>query len=266
MQRRGGSVLVAMDLRAYVGVVVDFVVRKSHEAFARGEHMKVLFLGNSYTHRGPVPLLVALIAERAGRVFSPYAIAPGGASLRDHLESDEVEYTIRFGGWDALVLQEQSVRPTEALGDPLAFARDARALATEFVEHNPGGAVWLTQTWARHPAHLSMFEDPSMHFYPGSFASPEQMRSELTRGVTSARAELERALPGTSVRVLWLGDAWARVLDGHPELELHDPDGSHASVFGQWLCALSIHRELLGELPDDMDGLGIDARLLAHMR
>ena len=218
--------------------------------------MRALFLGNSYIHRGPVPMLVERLAARAGHAFRPYAIAPGGATLRDHLERDEVEYAMAFGGWDALVLQEQSLTPTRTLGDPAAFAADAAELARMFHAHSPAATVWLTQTWARHPDHLSMLP-PEHRFYPNHYADPQAMRAELAASTRDAAARVHEAVPHAEVRVMHQGDAWAGYMATQSPIRLHDADGSHANAQGQWLNAMLWYREWFGALPptDARDGV-----------
>jgi hypothetical protein len=224
--------------------------------------MRALFLGNSYVHRGPVPMLVERLAARAGHAFRPYAIAPGGATLRDHLMSDEVECAVEFGGWDALVLQEQSLRPTPTQGDPDAFASDAAELAAMFHDHNPTATVWLTQTWARHPDHLSML--PEAHrFYPNVFSAPAAMRRELGESTERAADGVRARLPDADVRVMRLGDAWASHEKSAGSVRLHDADGSHANAQGQWLNAMLWYREWFGELPPEDARDGVDPSVRA---
>ena len=206
-------------------------------------------------------MLIEQLAARAGYMFRPYTIAPGGATLRDHLERDEVEYAMRFGGWDVLVLQEQSLKPTRTLGDPAAFAADATELAKMFHAHNPAAIVWLTQTWARHPDHLSMLP-PAHRFYPNYYANPSTMRAELAASTRDAAERIREAIPRIEVRVMHQGDAWAGYMTTPGSIRLHDADGSHANVQGQWLNAMLWYREWFGALPpkDARDGVNLGVR------
>ncbi len=211
--------------------------------------MKILFLGNSFTHRGPVPMLLHRLAARGGRSVQAYAVAPEAASLRDHLMSDQVEHAMRFGGWDALILQGQSVRPTSRLGDPEAFAADAAELAALCLDHSPSAAIWLVQTWARHIDHMNWLQDSTSRFYPYYFIQPREMLDELRASTHAAALGIRAAHPGASVDVLALGDAWRDYASRAGAVRLHDTDCIHANPQGQWLCAALWHRVLLGALP-----------------
>lgn len=210
--------------------------------------MNLLFLGNSYTHRGPLPILVHRLALASGTSAMCYAHAPEAASLETHLMSDEVEYTMSAGEWDVLILQEHSTRPTRTLGDPGASTRNALALADMFLQHNPRAAIVVVQTWARHPDHQSWL--PAEHaFYPHTFDDPSQMLGELTDGLLQTLGQLGRMTPRVSmVRV---GDVWLNARGAR----LHDPDGSHANQLGQRVSALLIYHHVWGKWPD---GLGAD--------
>ena len=76
-------------------------------------HKKVLFLGNSYTDgAGCIALdfLVSKIAEGAGFSATTERSAPGGMTLNWHA-SNSLD-RIKNGDWDAVVLQDQSQRPS----------------------------------------------------------------------------------------------------------------------------------------------------------
>ena len=71
--------------------------------------VRVLFVGNSYTYVNNVPHLVEVIASGlSGPCVESTMIASGGATLRDHWNSDSVARRIRADRWTAVVLQDQS--------------------------------------------------------------------------------------------------------------------------------------------------------------
>jgi hypothetical protein len=205
---------------------------------------RIFFLGNSYLHRGPVPLLLFELAQRHEQGCLVYQSAPEAATLHDHLMSDEVEFIMRHGHWDVLVLQEHSTRLTQTLGEPEASCRDAKHLVSLFLKYNPQGSVCLLQTWARHPNHQRLGGQEG--FYPKQMVSPAAMLTELQEGVHLLLSSLQREFSGLQVTIARAGDAWQEFSQRTGTL-LHDSDGSHANPKGQWLTALTLYQTLFGE-------------------
>src|SRR5262245_54085065 len=73
--------------------------------------LSVLFIGNSFTARNDLPGLIAGLAEARGLRIEHRLISAGGASLRMHWNKGEALQAIRTGGYDYVVLQEQSTLP-----------------------------------------------------------------------------------------------------------------------------------------------------------
>src|SRR5690348_16626579 len=109
--------------------------------------MRLLFIGNSFTARNDVPGLVARLAAAGGHALDHDLISAGGASLRAHWNKGEARRAIEGGGYDWVVLQEQSTLPVKNAGrmrenvrlfDPVIRASGARTA--------------LYMTWARRHA------------------------------------------------------------------------------------------------------------------
>ena len=89
-------------------------------AAAQGPTTDVLFLGNSYTAVNDLPGLFEGLALAAGRPVHVASNAPGGCTLGspqadlEHVNNPTSLALINQGGWDFVVLQEQSVTPAIA--------------------------------------------------------------------------------------------------------------------------------------------------------
>lgn len=207
----------------------------------RVEPMHVLFIGNSFTHQGPVPTFVSELASAAGWPL-PYVtyVAPGGKSLAYHRENPDTLVAVDAGGWHAVVLQDFSTRPTDNAGEPEAFKQDALWFFERVQTASPGARVVLYMTWARHPDH---------GFYPDTFSDPGQMQDQLA---THYRDAADRVIPEGSVfpmaselvEVSPVGEVWRHHLAGDAPLRLHDTDNYHANVHGRWLNALTLYATL----------------------
>src|SRR5687768_10694653 len=77
----------------------------------RKSALNVLFIGNSFTARNDLLGLIARLAAAAGHRFDSRLISAGGASLRTHWNAGTAARAIEEGGYDYVVLQEQSTLP-----------------------------------------------------------------------------------------------------------------------------------------------------------
>jgi len=191
--------------------------------------LRVLFLGNSYTYYNNLPRLVEEFAAAAGkRKIETRMIAPGGASLADHLANSRTLEAIRAGQWDFVVLQEQSqlgavylVNGEPHVANAEAFFAAARALDAEI--RKAGAKTVLYHTWPRRDA-------------------PDSDRAMLDY----AYAHIARELNATVAPV---GRAWQRARTELRGASLYADDGSHPSIAGSYLAAAVTYTALTGASP-----------------
>jgi hypothetical protein len=177
----------------------------------------VLFIGNSFTARNDLPVLVARLAAARGKAVRHRLISAGGASLRTHWNAGEAARTIRAGGYDHVVLQEQSTLPLKNAG---RMHENVRLF--EAAIRAAGATTVLYMTWARRHA------------------------PETQEAITSAYTEIGRELGATVVPA---GVAWQRFLSQHHQPVLHDPDQSHPTPAGSYLAACAFLAVLFQENP-----------------
>ncbi len=202
---------------------------------------QLLFIGNSFTLGGPIPTLVDLLANDAGWPDPEVEMSAfGGETLQGHRGRAETVALVDRGGWDVVVLQEFSTRPTDALGDPARFKEDATWFHDRVRARSPRARVVLYETWARHPDHA---------YYPSTFRDPAEMQAQLrahyedaTFRWIPARAAPSALMPPPPLPELArAGDAWERHLAGPSPLRLHAADDYHAAEAGQYLNALVLY-------------------------
>jgi hypothetical protein len=211
-------------------------------ALAQAYPKKVFFIGNSFTYYGPVPKLVETMARYNG--FSDVTIdyrAIASATLTQHKNdtaADGAPARLQ-AGWDAVVLQDQSTRPTDS-GDPLGFYDDVTWFYDYIKTINTNTRVYLYETWA--------WRYDSTQ-YPTPFATPTQMQAELRYHYNEAAAHYvpthSKFAPIAALPVAPVGDAWELDLqNGEADGRLHDPDSHHANALGQYLNALVLYSTL----------------------
>jgi hypothetical protein len=189
--------------------------------------MHVLFIGNSHTYCNDLPGMVAALARADDRTreVTTEQVAPGGCRLKQHwLDETGAVDAVKRGGWDVVVLQDNSSEPmmdpqnTREYGG--LFARLAREV---------GARPVFYMTWAR--GHM-----------------PETQKYMTATYVDVARAFNAALAPA--------GEAWKRSLKRNPEIVLHMPDNCHATRKGTYLAACVFHATLHGVPPT-----GLRARL-----
>ena len=85
----------------------------SIQSFAQ-QSKNVLFLGNSYTYGNNLPSLVESIAQSLGDSLYHDQNTPGVYTLNGHSTNNNSIGKIQLGGWDYVVLQDQSQIPSFA--------------------------------------------------------------------------------------------------------------------------------------------------------
>ncbi|WP_427896265.1 SGNH/GDSL hydrolase family protein [Kribbella sp. GL6] len=183
--------------------------------------MRILFVGNSFTSNNNLPKLLKDLAGARGIEVEHRIISVGGASLRQHLNAGKALDAIANGGYDVVVLQEQSTLPIKS---PDRFRASARDFHEAIAAAGARTAFYLT--WARSNA-------------------PETQQA-LTDAYAGAAAELG----GTLIPV---GMVWERFLAAHDKPVLHESDNSHPTLAGSYLGACVFLIALL-----EADPVGID--------
>jgi len=163
--------------------------------------MRVLFIGNSYTfYNGGLDQVLHGLAPHTETASATV----GGYTLADHLRDSSTMGKLQEGGWDAVVIQEQSQGPVWSFSRYLSSARTLTVKARRL-----GARPMLLQTWAR----------------PDS------------RGITAGALEAAFTKAGKSLQatVIPAGRAFDRSLSLHPQIVLNQNDG-HPTPEGTYLA------------------------------
>ena len=224
----------------------------------------IFFVGNSFTFGGPVPNLVHDLAVYAG--FPEPNVeyrAIGGQTLEGHrADTAAAGAPARVSeGWDVVVLQELSTRPTDRIGPAERFKEDATWFYDLAKDAAPDCEVILYETWARRAGHS---------IYDSTFESPAQMQAELRFHYRDAAERyipaFARSARASDVRVAPAGDAWEhRLARGEPP-RLHASDDYHASDAGAYLNALVIYSTIYRRRADGLIPIRVDEATAALLQ
>jgi hypothetical protein len=178
---------------------------------------RILFIGNSFTQRNDLPGLLAELAAARGITLEHELISQGGASLRRHWNAGRAQQAIAEGGFNFVVLQEQSTLPVK---NAARMAENVRLFAEPI--RAAGAKMVLYMTWARRHA------------------------PEAQQAITAAYQSIGTELGALVVPV---GLAWQRFLAAHDAPPLHDRDESHPTLAGTYLAACVFLATLFGQNP-----------------
>ena len=201
------------------------------------QSLRALFAGNSYTSANDLPRMVADIAQSMGDELVYASNTPGACTFELHCSNATMD-KICQGGWDFVVLQEQSQLPAF----PIEMVEEmvypfARQLADSVYAFNPTGEPMFYMTWGRKNGDTefgSMY--PMMSTYEG-------MDSLLyARYMYMAQTNDASVCP--------VGRVWHYLRDTHGEIELYMPDESHPSLAGTYAAACAFYTMMYGRDPN----------------
>ena len=189
--------------------------------------MDILFVGNSHSFFNDMPRTFGKLWEaQTGEKARPLMLCHGGQSYAYHLrEYFELRFDLLFGGFDAAIFQ-QKAHPFAGSEEEFEAGRRLAELARK------GGArPVFALTWAEkaHPENQEKMND----FH-------------------------RRLCEETGASLSPVGLVWQRVLAGDPEFPLYFADGEHASVYGDYLIAVTHCRLLSGRSILELPSVGCD--------
>ena len=215
-----GTILV---LAVLFVILRQNIVMRATGSPSRG--VSVLFIGNSFIFTNDLPKTLADVAASLGDGVAYDQAAPGGYLLMQHAKDPETLKKIQSRKWDYVVLQAQSEEPAfpDQQLDQLVLP-NAVELDRQIHEANAATRTLFFGTWG--------YKDGDSRNCP---AFPEicDYRGMQTRLNQGYQLMAEKTGGG----LIPVGEAWNRVLQERPEIELYGDDGIHPSLEGTYLAA-----------------------------
>ena len=203
------------------------------------ERPNVLFIGNSYTEVNNLPQMVADVALSMGDEMTYSSNTPGGCTFQQHCTNQSMEM-IRHGGWDVVVLQEQSQYPSfpQSQVEAEVFPY-AERLVDSIYAHNPCAEPMFYMTWGRRDG-----DQQNAQYFP-VLGTYEGMDSMLCLRYTYMADTNDASLCP-------VGRVWRHLRRNNPDIELYASDGSHPSVAGTYAAACSFYTLIFHRNPTDI--------------
>ena len=226
------------NLRPMTKIVLKFLLLLFVPFFAQArdtDSLRVLWVGNSYTYYNDMPSTVRQIAATQKVKLSCTRFLKGGERLSGHLKNQKLLDAIAAGGWDYVILQEQSsapAMPTRQVAREVYPA--ARTLDSLVHVASPDARVIFYLTWG----HKNGNRFPIPEYPPANSYGTMQERL-----ITSY---LEMAYDNDA----WcapVGMAWRRVRAERPDYVLYAQDCFHPGPLGSYLAANVIFTTIYGK-------------------
>lgn len=200
---------------------------------------RVLFIGNSYTDVNNLPNMVSTIAADLSDRLTYQSNTPGGCTFSQHCQNQSMTL-IRQGGWDAVVLQEQSQYPAfpdgQVMNEVFPYAQQ---LVDSIYANSPCAEPMFYMTWGR-----KYGDEINGAIFP-PISTYEGMDSLLALRYRMMADQNDAALCP-------VGRVWHYLRDNYPEIELYQSDNSHPSVAGTYAAACSFYTLLFLHNPEDI--------------
>lgn len=233
-------------------------------SYSQHKKARVLFVGNSYTYFNNMPQIVADMAATTGDTLDYDMSAPGGVTFWNHVDRSSESYIptmgkVRAGGWDYVILQEQSVTPSSPPESyyPWSFVY-AKFLVDSIRKYSPCAAIIFYMTWGR------------KHGLPNSCNSyyppwPYQCTYMSMDSITRVRyMELAEYLDGS---VSPVGPVWRHIRGNYTDIELYEADESHPSPAGSYAAACSMFTAIFKKPADIVTyDFSLSAQVAANIR
>ncbi len=218
------------------------------------EGVRVLFVGNSYTEVNSLPQMVQQVAESMGETVEWQSNTPGGCTFRQHCSNRSMEL-VRQGGWDYVVLQEQSQLPSfpQEQVESEVFPYAGR-LVDSVYRYSPCAEPVFYMTWGHKDG-----DARNAPYFP-VLGTYEGMDSMLCLRYMFMAQSFDASLCP-------VGRVWRRLREQHPEVELYQSDGSHPSVAGSYAAACAFYTMFFRRDPDSIVyAAGLDAAVAQTIR
>lgn len=192
----------------------------------------VLFLGNSYTYFNNLPATIEAVAQSKGDTLLWEANTPGGYTFSLHCDDQTSRAMIAQQPWDVVVLQEQSQLPSFP---PPQVATEVYPYATRLDSlvrvNDTCTETMFFMTWGRKNGDAANCPiNPPVCTYEGMQQRLRESYMEMGQMNLAAVAPV--------------GEAWKRVRQFFPGIELYNADESHPSVSGTYLAACVFYASL----------------------
>lgn len=188
------------------------------------DSLRVLWIGNSYTFYNDLPSVVRDIAAEQGLKMSMTRVLKGGERLSGHLKNWRLHKLLEDGGWDYVIVQEQSSAPADHTDSVKKKVYPyARIIDSLVMKNSPKAKVIFYMTWG--------------HKYGNVRKTPYTLDDAYDTMQERLKTSYLEMAHDNNAWCAPVGMAWQTVRREHPEYRLYASDCYHPSIVGSYLAA-----------------------------
>jgi hypothetical protein len=215
-------------LKKFFNVIISLFATGSVTA-GDSEPLKILFIGNSYTHMNDMPKMFDKIAKEAGLNVLVEKSAQSGASFHVHSEREDMFKAIKKRKWDYVILQgysrELSFKPEYIDTATIPFLSK---ITQAIYENNECSNVLFYMTWGYENGFDELDE----------LNSYEKMADSIEHGYKYISKRYD-------VPIVPVGMVWKDVKNS-TTIDLYAEDRAHPSTKGSYLIASTFFEAIFG--------------------
>lgn len=204
-------------------------------SYAADEPIKVLFIGNSYTHMNEMPKMFEKIAKASNKKVLVKKSALSGASFKVHSEREDIYPDIRSEKWDYVILQGYS---REFTWDTAHIEQETIPYLEKIMDsiytNNPFTNILFYHTWGYESGYEEREETNTY----------DKMTDRVKAGYMYVGEKYN--LP-----VVPVGQVW-REVKKDSTIDLYYEDRAHPSKNGSYLIATTFFDAIFGETTEGL--------------
>lgn len=214
--------------------------------------IRVLFIGNSYTHYNNMPKILEEMAKSKGMNVDIQMDAKSNHTFEMHAQRPELYQSIKKNKWDYVVIQgfsRELAQDTAAI-DSLSLPYIKQILDSVYA-NNSCTNVFMYQTWA----YQNGFQQDSLPIY----WDYQTMSDRVHYGYNYVADKFNLA-------VVPVGKAWEAICTNYPEIKVYQEDLQHPTVTGSYLTAACFYAALFRSQPKVTYHSNLDAKTAVQLQ
>jgi hypothetical protein len=214
--------------------------------------IRVLFIGNSYTHYNNMPKILEEMAKSKGMNVDIQMDAKSNHTFEMHAQRPELYQSIKKNKWDYVVIQgfSRELAQDTATIDSLSLPYIKQILDSVYA-NNRCTNVFMYQTWA----YQNGFQQDSL---PINW-DYQTMSDRVHYGYNYVADKFNLA-------VVPVGKAWEAIRTNFPEIKLYQEDLQHPTVTGSYLTAACFYAALFRSQPKVTYHANLDAKTAVQLQ
>ena len=196
--------------------------------------MKVLFIGNSYTHYNNMPEIFGKIAKSKKIKIDVAMNAKSNHTFKMHCQRPELFEAIKTKKWDYVVLQgfSRELMFEKSIIDTATIPYFKRIMDSVYANHSCTN-VLLYMTWGYKNGFSQNLEPLTYDEMSNNIHSGYKYLSELY-----------------DLSIVPIGEIWRSFRKNNPEIELYQDDGQHPNLTGSYLIASGFYSAIFKSNPN----------------